>query len=265
MQKDIQNVGVVILAAGKGRRMGGALPLPKVLYPLAGKPMLQHIVGAVDRSRIAQKPIAVIAPDLFIIRDTIGAACDYALQESQLGTGHAVASAMPKLRAQEHTLVLYGDHPLVSTGFIDMFVQKHLAADAVLTLATIRLSDFDGWRTAFSNFSRIIRDASGHVERIVEVKDASPEELDIREVLPGFLCFKTTWLDESLPKLSRNNAQGEYYLTDLIGYAIRSGRTVLDVELHDGREALGVNTAEQLEYAETVLKELSSGPQPQLL
>ncbi len=265
MIKDIQNVGVVILAAGKGKRMGGKLPLPKVLYPLAGKPMLQYIVESLDKSRINTRPVIVIAPDLFLVRDTLGGNCDYAVQDTQLGTGHAVLSALPKLRIKEHTLVLYGDHPLITTEFIDFFVEKHLEANATLTMATIRLNDFDGWRTAFSNFSRIIRDENGQVERIVEVKDADEDALKIREVLPGFFCFKTAWLDEVLPTLSRNNAQGEYYLTDLVAIAIKQGKIVADFELQDGREALGINTAEQLEYAETILHELARSPQQQLL
>ncbi len=265
MIKDIQNFGVVILAAGKGKRMGGALPLPKVLYPLAGKPMLKHIVEALDNSIVDTRPVIVIAPDLFVIRETLGADYDYAVQETQLGTGHAVLSALPKLRIKEHTLVLFGDHPLVTTAFIDFFVQKHLETEATMTMATIRLNDFDGWRTAFSNFSRIVRDTKGNVERIVEVKDADGETLKIREVLPGFFCFKTAWLDEVLPRLSRDNAQGEYYLTDLIALAIQQGKKVADFELKDGREALGINTAEQLEHAEAILRELARGPQGQLL
>lgn len=261
---NLNTVGVVVLAAGKGKRMGGTLPLPKVLYPLGGRPMIEYLLHSLGQSVVKAKPVIVIAPDLFVIRETLGGHYDYAVQESQLGTGHAVMSAKDKLQGYSHILVLYGDNPLLSTAFINLLVQTHLQNGQVLTSATLTVPDFEGWRSTFANFGRIIRDGAGNVTRVVEVRDATEEERAITEVNTGSYMFKASWLWSALPRLGRNNIQGEYYITDLLGMALAQEKQIKTVSVLDAREALGINTPEQLAFAESALAQMASAPQSHL-
>ncbi len=264
MKQRFNNVGVVILAAGKGKRMEDMLPLPKVLYPLCGRPMIEHLLNAVTGSVIGTRPVIVIAPDVFIIREKLGGHYDYAVQESQLGTGHAVLSAKDKLKGYDHVVVLYGDHPLITTAFLDLLVSRHLENGAVLTLGTVTVPDFNEWRSTFTSFARVLRDPAGTIERIVEAKDATDEERVIREVNPGYYIFKAARLWSVLPHLERDNAQGEYYLTDLLAVALAQEKKIETVSMQDPREGFGINTSEQLAMAETIMKERAQGPQPPL-
>lgn len=256
MVDPLKSIGIIILAAGKGKRMNSSVELPKVLVPLFGKPLLGHLLDQVRLSVVKTTPVVVIAPDLYIIRERIGPICEYAIQESQLGTGNAVLSAKQKLLKYDHVLVLYGDHPLLRARTIDALVVHHLNSGAEVTLATLRLPHFDDWFAAFDGYGRIKRDSRSRIASIVERRDADEKEREITEVNPGYYIFKASWLWSALPKLSRNNAQGEYYLTDLIAMALENGgRFVNDVLLENPEEALGVNTPEQLSLAEKIMKE----------
>lgn len=251
-----KKTGVVILAAGKGKRMQGQLSLPKVLYPLGGKPIMSHLLEALDGSNIKTKPVIVIAPNSEIIWETFGKKYEYAIQQKQLGTGHAVLSAKDKLQNFDHVLVLYGDHPFVTIECVNQLVSKHIKTGSTLTLTTVDIMDFNDWRETFYNFGRILRDKDGKITRIVEKKDASNEELKITEVNPGYYCFKANWLWDNLSSLNCNNAQNEYYVTDLVEAALKQKEKVLSLTLFDPCEALGINTPEQLNFAEQILKEL---------
>ena len=204
---------------------------------------------------MATKPVIVIAPDLYVIRDRIGPVCDYAIQEVQLGTGHAILSAKEKLLKYDHILVLYGDHPLVSARTIDELVVNHLQSGADLTLATLRLPHFDDWFNLFECYGRIIRGPKEELVAIVEKKEAASSERAITEVNPGYYIFRAGWLWSALPKLSRENVQHEYYLTDLVSLALQEGRLVRDIQLENPQEALGINTPEQLQIAEKIMQE----------
>lgn len=247
------NVGMVVLAAGRGKRMNATSDLPKVLVPLAGQPLLAHLIASIKESAVPTKPVVVIAPDLYVIRERIGPACEYAIQESQLGTGHAVLSAKPKLKKYDHILVLYGDHPLVTASTIDALSTAHLKSGADLTLATLRLPNFEDWYSFFDGYGRIRRDELGRLQGIVERKDASVEELAITEVNPGYYVFRAAWLWNALTRLKRENASGEYYLTDLIEMALVEGRVVKEVTLERPEEGIGINTPEQLKMAEDIV------------
>jgi bifunctional UDP-N-acetylglucosamine pyrophosphorylase/glucosamine-1-phosphate N-acetyltransferase len=229
---------VVILAAGQGKRMHSRLP--KVLHPLAGQPMLAHVIAtarALNPKRICvvyghggeQVPKAVAAPDLVMVR-----------QEPQLGTGHAVQQALPHLNGTGRTLVLYGDVPLLGAGTLS----EMLAADREeLTLLTAELDRPDG-------YGRIVRDRRGGVSRIVEEKDASPAQRRIREINTGIMALPGARLKAWLAGLSNDNAQREYYLTDVVRLALADRVPVQTVKARDTREVLGVNSKEQLAQLE---------------
>lgn len=249
----------VILAAGAGKRMHQAFPgTPKVLAPLGGKPMLLRLVESVRASNVVDEIVVVTGPS---VEDKIRAALPVdvrlAIQPVPKGTGDAIRAAEDDIKRHDVTLVLYGDNALVRPQTISSIVAKHKTVKSVLTMATVVLPDFSEWRSVYSDWGRVVRDAQGRFQRVVEAKDATVTELKITEVNPGFYCFDSSWLLQALPKLSSNNVQGEYYATDLVGFAVKDGHTVETIPFNDPREAMGVNNPEQLAAAERFLRELT--------
>lgn len=225
---------IVILAAGMGKRMQS--DLPKVLHKLAGKPMLAHAIDSAKQLEPAQ--IAVVVGHG---ADVVKAAFDgqndlaFALQQPQHGTGHAVQQAEPLFVGEaeaDKTLILYGDVPLVQAETLKRLID---AAGNGVAVLTEFLDDPTG-------YGRIIRDDNGNVNRIVEHKDATAEELQTKEVNTGIICAPTKQLKTWLAKINNNNAQGEYYLTDVIGLAVRDGVTVSATHPGASWETLGVNS-----------------------
>lgn len=246
-------IRVVVLAAGKGKRMG-ASDLPKVLRPLLGKPLLWYALEAIADSGVDAKPVLVVGHLAERVIDICGNACEYARQAELRGTGDAVRTAQPLLEGvADHVLVMNGDQPLVTGGVIRKIADMHLASNAVLTMGTVEVPDFEGWRAGFADFGRVERDAAGKVKAIVEVKDANEAQKAIRELNPSLFCFRADWLWEHLERLTTENAQGEYYLTGLVELAIRDDARVVTVPV-PAEAALGVNTPEQLAEAEAFLK-----------
>ena len=229
----------IILAAGKGTRMKSNLP--KVMHPIAGKPMLQHVLdSAADLA--PEKIHLVLGHGAEIIREHIrDASLAITLQEQQLGTGHAVMQVLPKLQSNSTALILYGDVPLIRPDTLKKLAD--LADAKTVALLTVRLSDPSG-------YGRILRDAQGEVAAIIEQKDASPEQLAINEVNTGFMAISTEFLRECLPQLSNRNAQGEYYLTDVIALARTAGLTVKSVETTFTYEVQGINNRRQQAQSE---------------
>ncbi|MFA6132071.1 MAG: NTP transferase domain-containing protein [Patescibacteria group bacterium] len=248
-----QNTRVVILAAGKGKRMGAEVP--KALVPISGRPMIDYLVDSVIASGVDTKPIVVIGYGAKEIGEHLGERCEYAFQQEPLGTGHALRCALPLLEESQHVVVLYGDHAFVSSETIKRLAETCVAADSLLTLMVVKTPDFEGWRQAFENFARIVRGADGEVKKIIEKKDATEEELKIKEVNPGYYCFRVDWLKENIEKIGNKNAQGEFYLTDLIGLATSQGISIKTIEVDDPLEGVGVNTPEQLKMAEAAFAE----------
>ncbi|QJD71876.1 bifunctional UDP-N-acetylglucosamine diphosphorylase/glucosamine-1-phosphate N-acetyltransferase GlmU [Marinobacterium sp. LSUCC0821] len=229
------SIDVVILAAGQGSRMKSSLP--KVLHKLAGKPMVLHVID--QAKQLANSSIHVVVGHG---ADQVEAAlaneeCGFYLQAEQKGTGHAVAQAVPGLRAEGVTLVLYGDVPLTPASVFESMVQT--AQQGKVALLTVKLDDPTG-------YGRIIRSAVNDVVGIVEQKDANPEQLAITEVNTGIMAMPTSHLIEWLPQLSSNNAQGEYYLTDLIAMAANAGISVQAQHPESEYEVQGVNNRRQL-------------------
>ncbi len=243
---------IVILAAGKGKRMG--IDIPKVLVPLEGVPVLHHIMRSVRAAGIDPRPVVVVGENRPLVEASLresGFEAEYAVQDGQLGTGHAVRAAQAAVEGAESVLVLYGDHPFVSPATIRNIVRLHAEEGATLTLATLTVPDFEGWRVSFADFGRIIRGADGRIERIVEKKDGTEGELAVRELNPAFFCFDGPWLWRALAQLKNENAQGEYYLTDLVKLAMTEGAKISSVAI-DAKEGAGINTQEHLAAAHEI-------------
>jgi bifunctional UDP-N-acetylglucosamine pyrophosphorylase/glucosamine-1-phosphate N-acetyltransferase len=227
------SLGIVILAAGQGTRMRSALP--KVLHPIAGRPMLAHVI-ATARSLAPERIVVVYGHGGEQVRAAFpDAALAWAEQAEQLGTGHAVQQALPLLAGLDRVLVLYGDVPLIRTQTLQRLL---LVAGEQVGLLTMNLPDPTG-------YGRILRAADGAVTAIVEHKDASDSQRAIREVNTGILALPAARLADWLGALSSDNAQGEYYLTDLIGMAVAEGMAVETAQPADPIEAEGVNNRAQ--------------------
>lgn len=226
---------VVILAAGQGTRMRSALP--KVLHPLAGKALVHHVIDTA-RGLDAATVHTVIGHGAEQVQSRLQALpTRWVLQEQQLGTGHAVGQAMPEVADDATVLVLYGDVPLV----LKATLEKLLAAvqGERLALLTVELIDPTG-------YGRILRDGQGRITGIVEQKDATPAQREIREVNTGILAAPARLLKQWLPQLSANNAQGEYYLTDIVALAVGQGVPVSAQQPAAEWEVQGVNNRLQL-------------------
>jgi len=225
---------VVILAAGQGKRMHSALP--KVLHPLAGRPLLAHVIDAA-RSLAPRRIHVVYGHGGGQVKKAfIDADLNWVEQTEQLGTGHALKQALPALDPAGSVLVLNGDVPLVRRETLAKLAE---AGRAGLAIVTCDLVDPTG-------YGRVLRDARGSVERIVEQKDASPQQLAIREWYAGALCGGAARLAAWLGKLTNRNAQGEYYLTDVIGFAAQDGIEIATVKATDPWEVAGVNSKREL-------------------
>ncbi len=237
---------IIILAAGKGTRMGG--DIPKALTVLGDKTMVEHVVDTVDE--LQHDSIMVVGYKAEMVQDCIGDRCRYALQHEQQGTGHAVISAKDLLDETTDTVViLYADQPYVSSTMIEDLIRCKQDNNAKIVIATAVVENDDLFHNQFYNFGRIVRNEAGNITRIVEKKDATEEDLAIREVNPAYFCLDRAWMLDCLSQLKNNNAQGEYYLTDLVQMACDQGHTIHSVQI-EAREALGANTPEQLKVLE---------------
>jgi len=238
----------IILAAGKGTRMKDD-SLPKVMFPLLGKPMIQYSVDHVKEAGV-DNVVLVVGYQREKVQEYFGHRVEYALQLEQKGTGHAVMMAKDKIReGLDGVLVCYGDMPLYHPDTIRKLIRAYRSEHPAIAMLTVNFEDPQFWA-----YGRIVRDAHGKVAGIVEQKDCNPEQLKIKECNPGFYIFDPGWLKENIHKLGTNNAQKEYYLTDLVEMAIQQHRQVLTIPVSQESEALGINTPEQLKEAEAIMK-----------
>ena len=242
MQNQIK---IVVLAAGKGKRIGS--DIPKVLIPLHGRGLVEHILDTIKKYT-DEKPILVVGHMADMVKAKLGDTCEYALQAEQLGTGHAIACAEGVAKDAEHILILQGDMPLITDTTIKNLINRHISTGATITFATTKVPDFTDWYSAFNSFGRIEREGD-QVFGIKEYKDASEAERAITEVNAGSYVFRANWLWENLKKIKNENAQKEYYLTDLFHIAFEEGEKIETVHI-DPHEALGANTKEELEILE---------------
>lgn len=242
---------IIILAAGKGSRMNSELP--KALVPLCGKPMIQYLLESIKNSGVDNSPILVVAPDNkeLITSALLEYGCNYAIQEQQLGSGHAVRCARDKVNEDiKNILVLYNDHPLIQSDTIKRLIQSHIESEKKITMMTTKLKDFADWRKNFLHWGRVVRE-DGKISKIVEYKDASEQERLIKEVNPALFCFNKDWLWENIDSLGNNNNQKEYYLTDLIKIAFDQGLDINDIKI-EAEESVGANSVEELKVVEKI-------------
>jgi len=212
---------VVILAAGKGARIGSALP--KVLLPVGKVPMVLRLLDSVRNSEVDTKPIMVIGHGCEAVRDMVGSDAIFVLQEKQLGTGHALSTAREAVSGASNIVVLYGDHPFVSSNAISDVVSLREQTGAPIAMMTTIVPDWNDWRFVFRCWGRILRDQNNKIADIREWKDANDKEKEIKELNPGLYCFESGWLWKNIDGLECNNAQNEYYITDLVSMAVGQG------------------------------------------
>ena len=233
-------MNIVILAAGMGKRMQSALP--KVLHPLAGKPLLSHVIDTAHTLSPSRLCVIYGHGGDAVPNSLKSSEIAFAKQEPQLGTGHAVMQALPHLDEAVPTLVLYGDVPLTQAQSLQGLID--IAGNDKLAILTVEMPDP-------TDYGRIVRD-NGNIVRIVEQKDASAEERAIREINTGILIAPTAKLKQWLATLSNNNAQGEYYLTDIVARAVADGVSVVSAQPEAIWETLGVNSKVQLAELERI-------------
>jgi len=254
MTRQIRPVSAVVLAAGEGTRMRSTTP--KVLHPLCGRPMLLHVLDALELLPL-ERIVVVVGHAAEHVTKTLqeqltgDVPVEFVEQHKQRGTGDAVNVALTAfaddLDLEDDLIIVAGDVPLLRAETLAMLATEHRHADAAASLLTARVPDPTG-------YGRVVRDAQGRVDRIVEQADADPDELEIDEINPSIYCFRRGFLAPALRRLSPENAQGEYYLTDVVEVLRRAGHVVLAVEADDPTDAFGVNDRAQLAEAEAELR-----------
>ncbi|AHV94978.1 bifunctional UDP-N-acetylglucosamine diphosphorylase/glucosamine-1-phosphate N-acetyltransferase GlmU [Paenibacillus sabinae] len=236
----------VVLAAGQGKRMKSKLY--KVLHPVCGKPMVGHVLNTVKATG-CQRFIVVVGHGAEAVKAYLGDSAEYVLQETQLGTGHAVKQAKDLLSGEEGTLIVaYGDTPLITPETLVKLMTLHEERKAAATVLTAVMDNPAG-------LGRIIRTEEGELLKIVEQKDCTPSEDAIREINTGIYCFDNAKMFAALDKVTNHNAQQEYYLTDVIEILRQQGELVLAYQTEDAAESIGVNDRLALSEAENVMRE----------
>jgi len=237
-------IRAVILAAGQGTRMRSSQP--KMLHRLLDRPMVRYAVGTASQVS-GSVPVVVVGHGADQVRQELGEAAEFVVQEEQLGTGHAVLQAKPLLAGKSDlVLVTYGDMPLLTSTTLESLVHTQKTNPGPITILTVVYEDPRG-------FGRVVRDGAGRIQGVVEEVVATPEQLKIRELNAGVYCFSAAWLWEALTRLPLS-PKGEYFLTDLVEMAVAEGHAVLSVTTNDPVETIGINTRIHLAEAETHLR-----------
>ncbi len=238
-------VTAVLLAAGQGTRMKSGVP--KVLHPLCGKPMLWHVLEAL-KSAATERPVVVVGHGADAVQTYLGDSADCVLQEPQLGTGHAAMQVVPLLKGRtDLVIVTYADMPLLRGETFQRLVETQRLNPGPLSLLTVIADDPRG-------FGRIVRKSDGTVEAIVEEYVATAEQQQIRELNVGAYCFNADWLWDALQRIEKNPKKGEYYLTDIVGIAVKDNLPVQAVIHDDFIETIGINTRVHLSEAEAAMR-----------
>ncbi len=241
----MNDICALILAAGMGTRMKSSLP--KVLHTVNGVSMIEQVIR-LCRAAGCNDVAAITGFQGALVRETVGDGISYVEQKEQLGTGHAVMQAADYLKHHVgYVLVICGDTPLLRAETIRRLIEECREAKAAAAVLTAVMDDPFG-------YGRVLRDDAGHMTRIVEQKDGTPDELAVREINTGTYCFEISSLLAALPKLNCQNAQGEYYLTDVFEILIQSGQIVLPIVAPDADETMGVNSRAQLAAASAILR-----------
>jgi bifunctional UDP-N-acetylglucosamine pyrophosphorylase/glucosamine-1-phosphate N-acetyltransferase len=238
-------VTAVLLAAGQGTRMKSNLP--KVLHPIAGKPMIWHALKAISQST-TEKPVVVVGHGAEDVTKYLGDSAQVVLQEPQLGTGHAVMQAEASLKGKTDLVVVcYSDMPLLRGETLQKLVETQKNNKGPISMLTVVADDPHG-------FGRIIRHTDGTVESIVEEVVATPEQLQVRELNVGGYCFDANWLWDALHRIQKNHKKGEYYLTDTVELASKDGLAVQATVMDEVEETIGINTRIHLAEVDTAMR-----------
>ncbi len=235
----------VVLAGGKGTRLNSSTP--KVLHRVCGREIITFVVDVARASGC--EPVAVVVPPHHAeFKAVLGNGVSYAVQDQPLGSGHALLSARALLEGCDHVTVFNGDWPLVEPNTVSELVRRHVSSGAAVSLLTSELTPPTG-------MGRIVRDAHGQVQAIVEELEASEEVLAITEVNAGLYCFDGSWVWDVAARLRPSEVKGEIYLTDLVSTAVAEGRTVGAVRSDRSYANFGVNTRQELEETEAALRD----------
>lgn len=241
----MSKVTALVLAAGKGTRMKSKLP--KVLHKIGGKAMVEQVLETVDSIGIERK-IVIVGFGGDAVKDYLGNRAEYVTQHEQNGTGHAVKIAKHLFKDEDETvLILCGDTPLIKAETLEALIAQHQQNDAAATILTTCMPNPFG-------YGRIIRDENGYITKIVEEKDSTADQKKINEVNTGIYAVKNKFLWNALDKINSNNAQGELYLTDIIGIFVAEGKKVGGYITDDHEETLGINSRTQLAQGEKILR-----------
>lgn len=246
----------ILMAAGKGTRMGS--DLPKVLFEVGGKPMLRWVVDACFAAGV-ETCVVVVGYRGDDVRAALAdeSRCVFVDQTEQLGTAHAADMARPVFETMPagDVFVLAGDGPLIRSQTLARLLELHRRTKASATLATAVLDDPTG-------YGRVVRNASGSFDRIVEQKDATPDELAIQEVNPSYYCFRSDDLFDGITQVSNANQQGEYYITDVPGLLRKQGKTITLIDAVPAADVLSINTPEQLDAVDQILQQRLASASP---
>lgn len=247
----MEKYAAIILGAGKGTRMneGRVSSIPKVMFEVCGRPIIHYAVEAIKKAGI-KKIVLIVGYKKEMIEDYMSDKVEYAVQEEQLGTGHAVMMAKEALKDKaEAILICYGDMPLFNPETIKRLMADYENERPTIAMLSVVFENPEHWA-----YGRLVRNERGGVIKSIEQKDCTPEELKIKECNPCFYIFNAHWLWQNLDQLKTENVQKEYYLTDLIGIACEQGKKIIAVKVSEETEALGINTPEHLKQAEEILR-----------
>lgn len=245
----MKNTQIIILAGGKGVRMKSEEP--KALVKFNNKTFIQYILDTISELHMPYKPIIVVCHQKEKIKETLGKDYLYAEQKEPLGTGNAVASAKSIASAGHETiLVLSSDQLLISKETIERILAKHNEKKPTITIATVQVPDFEEWRSGMRHFGRIIRNGDGSVQEIIEFKDATEKEKMVKELNPAVYAFDSDWLWNNIGLIKNDNAQKEYYLTDLIKIARSQNKKIEAVPVANIIEGLQPNSKDELKVLE---------------
>lgn len=226
--------------------------IPKPLVPIAGKPMISHLLERIAESGLDAKPVVVVSQEKEqIFKDTLGDSVEYAVQLEQLGTAHALRAAEKACADAQCVVVLYGDHPFLRAEVIRSLEQLSSEHPESVVMLTATVPNFEAPYEPFRAWGRILRDAQQNVVGIVEAKEATDAQLKINEINPAMFAFPGPWLWRALAEIDNQNAKGEYYLTDIIGIAMREKKEIVTASV-DALQVMGVNTPEELQLAEKI-------------
>lgn len=251
------SLGLIILAGGKGSRMNQEIP--KVLTSINGVSLIEKLLSSVEKFFLKQNISIVVGYKGEKIIEILGdksssvGKYNFVWQKEQLGTAHAISQCRESLQDKyDNFLILYGDTPFIKEQTLKSVIDSHLNKNSIFTMITLKLENFENENLCYVKFGRIIRDQKNNIYKIVEYKDASDEEKKSTEVNPAIYCIENEWLWKNLDKINNENAQNEYYLTDLVSLAHDQKININTIIVRNNLELIGINTPEDLSIAKNI-------------